>query len=75
MRSGMQRALRVLLFLARSAGDEKDRREERVHRRVLFERAPAIINLPGELFRAIDVESAVSAQRAAGLAALPVYAR
>lgn len=27
-------------------------------RRVLFERVPSIINLPGELFRAIDVESA-----------------
>lgn len=27
-------------------------------RGVLFERVPSIINLPGELFRAIDVESA-----------------
>jgi hypothetical protein len=56
-----QRALRVLPFLARSRGDEKHRRKRDSigePGRVLFERAPAIINLPGELFRAIDVESA-----------------
>lgn len=48
----------VYNFSARTRFSRKEILPWNKFRRVLFERVPSIINLPGELFRAIDVESA-----------------